>query len=224
MQKSPIFKLFLSIFLISCTHSQIEKLITEEEILYEQGNYKEAIKKLDEVIKRDPKNAGAYINRGANKSALEDFESANSDYQKALELIPNNRLALFNIGNNFKKLGKSDLAVENYNKALKVKGGQQIFVEFVPNENTELFEFYVPTYQIAYERGMAYYDLGELGYAFQDFNYALENNFEAANCHYFLGLVYYSGEQKDKACDEFNLAKQLNDKDAEKAFQRYCTD
>jgi tetratricopeptide (TPR) repeat protein len=71
---------------------------------------------------------------------------------------------------------------------------------------------------------MAYYDLGELKYAFHDFNYALENNFQPAECHYFLGMVHYSGGQKDKACVEFNLAKQLNDKDAEKAFQAYCTD
>lgn len=224
MQKSPIFTLFLSIFLISCAHSQSEKLIAEEEILYEQGNYKEAIKKLDEAIKKDSKNAGAYINRGTNKSALEDFEGANSDYQKALELIPGNRLSLFNIGNNYKRLGKPKLAVENYNKALHVKDGQYVFVEFVPNENTDLIEFYVPTYQIIYERGMAYYDLGELEYAFHDFNYALEKNFESAKCHYFLGMVHYSGGQKDKACVEFNLAKQLNDKDAEKSFQAYCTD
>lgn len=224
MHKSSIVLFLTLILLISCAQPQSEKLTVEEEILYEQGNYKEAIRKLDEAIKIDPKNARAYINRGTNKSALEDFEGAILDYQKVLELIPGNRLSLFNIGNNYKRLGKPELAVENYNKALHLKDGQQVFVEFVPNENTDLIEFYVPTHEIMYERGMAYYDLGELEYAFHDFNYALENNFQTAECHYFLGMIHYAGGQKDKACDEFILGKQLNDKDAEKAFQAYCAD
>ncbi len=216
--------LFALCFLINCNEYQSKKLFAEEEVLYKQGKYEEAINLMDLAIKNDPKNIGAYINRGTNKSALQDFEGAIIDYQKVLELDPHNKLALYNIGNNYKRLGKPELSIENYNNALKLKDNQKFIIEITPEESFDSAEFYVSIHEIAFERGIAYYDLGKFKNAFQDFNYALDKNYYPAECHYWLGLVYYSCGEKEKACNEFQIAKQMNDKEAEEVIAKYCID
>ena len=61
---------------LSCDFKTAKDYFTEAEQLEEQGKYKEAISILDKAILKDNKLLGAYINRGANKSAIGDFKGA----------------------------------------------------------------------------------------------------------------------------------------------------
>ena len=61
----------------------------DAERLEEQGKYKDAIQVLDKAISKDQNFLGAYINRGADKSALGEFLQnfiGDSEYNKGVSM------------------------------------------------------------------------------------------------------------------------------------------
>ncbi|WP_196887380.1 toxin-antitoxin system YwqK family antitoxin [Aureivirga sp. CE67] len=64
------------------------KLYNKSQELYNQGNLKGAIKKLDKVIKEDPNWAKAYFARGTMKLNSFDFDEAIEDFNKAIKIEP----------------------------------------------------------------------------------------------------------------------------------------
>src|SRR5690606_5871077 len=154
--------LTILLLLTSCDFKTAKDYLTEADKLSEQKRYREAIELLDKAIQKDPKYLGAYINRGADKSALGDFEAAIEDYKAVLQIDPKNTLALFNIGNNYKRLDNFNKAVEYYNQAFDTKGGQLLYIDYTPNDFIDLTDFDVLGHQIHYERGIAYYNLDSL--------------------------------------------------------------
>src|SRR5688572_26803655 len=110
------------ILLSGCQTKSANDYFAEAEILEGQAKYKEAIALLDKAIGLDQKFLGAYINRGADKSALNDFKGAIEDYQHVVAIDPKNTLAYFNIANNYKRLEEYKVAVDYYNKAYQSKG------------------------------------------------------------------------------------------------------
>lgn len=77
--------LILAIF-TSCASKSTEYYFSEAEKLSDEEKYEEANLLLDKVIEKDNKFLGAYINRGANKAALNAFEEAIKDYEEVLKL------------------------------------------------------------------------------------------------------------------------------------------
>ena len=59
----------------------------------------------------------AYTNRGNAKTNLGRHQEASTDYDKAIELNPNNAKAYYNRGQLKRKLGKEEEAVEDFKKA-----------------------------------------------------------------------------------------------------------
>ncbi len=53
------------------------------------GNYKLAISYYDSALKKNPKHASSYFNRGLSKIIIEDNEGAILDFTKYITLIPN---------------------------------------------------------------------------------------------------------------------------------------
>jgi tetratricopeptide (TPR) repeat protein len=214
--------LILLTSLIACDFKSAEEYFADAAKLSEQEKYKEAIALLDKAIEKDNKFVGAYINRGADKSSLGDYKAAIEDYNKVLLIDPKNTLALYNIGNNYKRLKDYITAIEFYNKAFDTKGGQKIYLDLTPNDFVDQSENDVPGYQIHYERAIAYYRIDSLENAYADFKVSLNKNYMTADCFYWIGLIYISRGQKDKACENFNKSKELGDKDAEIEIDKYC--
>lgn len=75
-----------------------------------EGNYPAAIKEYDEAIRRDPKNASFYNNRGTAFSKLMDYGRALEDIQKALELDPKYVKA-------YMRRGNIEFALKQYHRA-----------------------------------------------------------------------------------------------------------
>lgn len=218
--------LIILIYLISftaCDFKSAEDYFEEAEKLSGQEKYKEAILLLDKAIEKDNKYIGAYINRGADKSALGDYKSAIEDYKNVLKIDPKNTLAFYNIGNNYKRLKDYRTAIENYNKAFDTKGGQQIYLDLTQNEFINS-EYDVPGHQIHFERGIAYYYIDSLSKAVDDFRTSINKNYMTAECHCWLGYIYQSSGQMDVACKNFRRAKELGDKDAAEELKKYCNE
>ena len=70
---------------------KIELLKEEAEKYAEAGNYEEAIRCYDEIIKLDPEDSEIYYDRGNTYSNLEKYEEAIQDFKKVLELDPEDR-------------------------------------------------------------------------------------------------------------------------------------
>ncbi len=222
--KQVIFILTIILLLPSCYFKTAQDDLNEADKLSEKKKYKEAIELRDKAIQKDPKYFGAYINRGADKASLGDFKGAIEDYKNVLQIDPKNTLALFNIGNNYKRLDDFKTAVEYYDKAFDTKGGESIYLDFIPNDFIDLSEFDVPGHEIHYERGIAYYYIDSLQRAFNDFNAAIQKNYMTAECYYWIGFIYISTGQTELACENLKKSKQLGDKDAEAELKKNCNE
>lgn len=205
-----------------CDFKSADTYFEEAERLSDRGKYREANILLDKAIGKDAKHIGAYINRGANKSALGYYEEAIEDYEKVLILDSLNTLAFFNIGNNYKRRGICYTAIDYYNKAFQSKGGEELYLDFVPNHFFNIDDFDVPGYEINYERGIAYYCAGNMQQAFKDFTNSIDKQYLVPECHYWIGLIHLSAGDTISACESFNISKQLGDMDAENASREYC--
>ena len=206
----------------SCDLKSAKDYFAEAEKLEEQERYKEAIALLDKAISKDKDFLGAYINRGADKSALGDFTAAISDYKIVTSLDPKNTLAYFNIGNNLKRLGDNKSAVEFYNRAFATKGGDGIYLDMQPNALIDLSSFDVQGHEIFYERGIALYQIDSLKKAYSDFQNCISKNYMTAESSYWIGNIFLVNGNKEKACEFFNRAKALGDTDAQNSIRKYC--
>lgn len=210
------------LLLTGCDFKSAEDYLNEAEKLENKGQYEEAIHLLDKAIEKDPEYLGAYINRGADKAALGDYQEAIKDYQKVVELDSDNTLALFNIGNSYKLLEDYSTAIEYYNKAFETKGGGLLYIDYTANDFVDLSTFDVPGHEIAYERGLAYYDLDSLPLSVNDMQVCIQKNYMVKESHYMIGACYFKAGQMKKACNEYEIAANMGDKDAQEMIRINC--
>ena len=77
-------------------------------------------------IELNPKYIKAYINRGAARSAVDDFLGAIADYSRALELNPNDPYAFYLRAYNKSRMGDYFAAIKDYTIAI---GLNPVFAE-----------------------------------------------------------------------------------------------
>ncbi|MBE9592380.1 MAG: tetratricopeptide repeat protein, partial [Proteobacteria bacterium] len=154
----------------------------------------EKIAEGDEIIERVRVNmAVSYNNRGNAYYELKKQEKAIEDYNKAIELNPEDAMAYNNRGAAYAKLKKQEKAIEAYNKA----------IELNPEDAT------------AYNnRGTTYYELKKQEKAIEDYNKAIELNPGYAMAYNNRGNAYAKLKKQEKAIEDYNKAIELNPEDA----------
>jgi protein O-mannosyl-transferase len=80
--------------------------------------WENSITLFDDIIKKKPKVAVAYHNRGLAKQQLGDLTGAQSDFEKAIECDPKYVSAYNNLGEIKRALNDEESALANYQKAL----------------------------------------------------------------------------------------------------------
>lgn len=199
MPKNLIYILSISILFSSCDFKTAEDYYDLAYELEEQGKYKEAIVFLDKAIEKKPDLKPALLNRGADKSALNDYSGAIKDYELILKYDSDNTLALMNIGNNYKRLKNYKKSVEFYTEALNSKGAiksDSIYLELnYPNEWDKESDYYVRKHEIEFERGISYVYLKEYANGIKDLKQAIKYNYELPDALSWTGHAYY--ELKD---------------------------
>ncbi|MCX6145694.1 MAG: tetratricopeptide repeat protein [Candidatus Kapabacteria bacterium] len=83
-------------------------------------NYNIVIDYYNKAIELNPRNAGAYDNRGGAKYILGNYQEAVSDYNKAIELNPRNAATYYNRGGAKYDLGNYQEAIYDCNKAIEL--------------------------------------------------------------------------------------------------------
>lgn len=136
----------------------------------------------------------AYDNRGIAYGSLGNYHQAIKDFDRAIELNPNNAVAYSNRGNAYNSLGKRQQALEDLNKAIKLD----------------------PQYFKAYNnRGNAYFGLKDYNMAIEDYKQTIKLDSQFAPAYYNVGRVYlHLGENKESRTN-FNKAALLGSKEAQ---------
>jgi stress-induced-phosphoprotein 1 len=96
---------------------------------YRDGNFSEAIKEYTESIKRDPKVAAVYLNRGLSFMKILDYGKALEDMDKSIELDPKYVKAYAKKGNIHYFLKQYHKATDDYNKGLELDPTNQECLE-----------------------------------------------------------------------------------------------
>ena len=79
-----------------------------------------AIVACNEAIRLNPKDAGAYLNRGVEWSAKGDNDRAIADFNEAIRLNPQYANAYYNRGNAWSAKGDKDRAIADFNEAIRL--------------------------------------------------------------------------------------------------------
>ena len=79
-----------------------------------------AIRGCTELIRRNPKDARAYNNRGAEYKAKGETDRAITDYTKAIKINPQLAEAYYNRGASWEKKGDKRKAIADYRQTLAI--------------------------------------------------------------------------------------------------------
>lgn len=145
-------------------------------------------------------NEAFYYNRGKQYAKDGQFDSALSDFNKALELNPNDYVVYYNRGLVYQNKENLDKAVADYSKCIEIN----------------------PNYIYAYNnRGLIYDTRREYDKALVDYNKAIQldptKSYPFAN----RGILYFNNGDYDKALTDLNQAIQLDpNNDIASAYRR----
>ncbi|MHB0772227.1 caspase family protein [Bradyrhizobium sp. 5.13L] len=141
-----------------------------------------AIAAASEAIRRDPKDANAYYNRGNAYAASADTDRAIADYTATIRLDPAHANAYYNRGNGYSIKGDTDRAIADYTATIQLD----------------------PAYANAYyNRGNAYSTKGNADRAIADYTEAVRLQPTNANAYFNRGNAYGNKGDTDRAIADY---------------------
>ncbi|WP_051380380.1 tetratricopeptide repeat protein [Bradyrhizobium sp. WSM1743] len=150
-----------------------------------KGDANPAIAAASEAIRRDPKDANAYYNRGNAYAASGDTDRAIADYTATIRLDPAYANAYYNRGNGYSNKGDMDRAIADYTATIRID----------------------PAYANAYyNRGNAYSNKGDRDRAIADYTEAVRLQPSNANAYFNRGNAYGTKGDTDHAIADYTDA------------------
>ncbi|WGV27163.1 serine/threonine-protein kinase [Halotia branconii] len=200
-----------------------QQLFQEGITKYNQGNYKQAVDNLTQVIKLEPKNALAYNRRGDAFYRLGDYQKSQADSSQAILLNPQDANAYYDRGFSAYELGKYQEAIADCTQAIKLdsKNAYAYYGRGLANTQLEQHKKAIadfskaialkPKYTDAYlQRGILHRRLKQKQAAIKDFNAIIEMNPNDARAYYQKGLTESLNQQKSAAISDYTNAINLN--------------
>ncbi len=164
----------------------------EEREIEKPLNIREEIKKLDELIKKDSKNADAFYNRGVLYASKDDVAQAIIDYTKAIGINDSHGDAFYNRGLAYVKKERYEEAVRDFGVALKLNPGSA--------------DAYC-------NRGNVKVQLKKFASAIEDYASAMEIAPEDADLYHNRGIAYRAIGDEPNALKDAEQAAQLREKE-----------
>lgn len=90
--------------------------------IFQLGRTKEALQEFDRAVALEPENPYRYASRAWIRAAMKDVDGAIEDYRKALELDPDDAIALNNLGLLEEQYGMRKSAQERFRRADTLMG------------------------------------------------------------------------------------------------------
>ena len=165
---------------------QRETLLGQANECVRKGARAQAIALITEVIKRNPSDAEAYVNRGSLQTTLGEMELAINDFTAAIRLNPNLSTAWYNRATTLTHVGRYDSAIADFTEAMRLQ----------------------PQFPAAYyNRGLVKTELGRFDAALADYTKAIEQDPKLTYCYLSRGTLYLAMGEYQSAIDDFS--KQL---------------
>ena len=161
--------------------------------------YKQEIKMLDDLIKKDSRNVDALFNRAWLYASRSDFEKAVRDYTRAIQINKGQADIYYNRGLLYVKMKKYDLAVKDFDEVIKL--------------NPRDADVYC-------NRGGVNNQLGKIDLSIKDYTEALKIRPNDADALYSRGVVYMSMGNKTKAMEDFKKAAKMGHKKAREGLKQ----
>ncbi len=175
--------------------------INQSYALYKIGEKESALAKLTQIIIEDPNNAFAYYVKGKiHKEALE-YELAINEYEKVVELIPQNDKLISELAQLYQDNEQFIKATETYIKLGKLKSSPYILDNFLAYRESAACYLNLGDY---------YSNVGNFEQAVTAYNKATqfsEDKRSIAIAYYRLGLIELKGEEYEKAIREKVLSQ-----------------
>ena len=164
---------------------------------------------------------------------LKESQEAIEDFNKAIELKPDDAQSYFSRGIAKTKLGKHEEAIEDFNKAIELKPDDAYayfsrgFAKTKSGKHEEAIEDFnkgielKPDDAYAYfSRGLAKAELGKHEEAIEEFNKGIELKPDDAYAYFSRGLAKTKSGKHEEAIEDFNKAIELKPDDAQSYFSR----
>lgn len=142
-----------------------------------------------------------YLQNGILKHRQKDFDGAIEDYDKAIKLNKSNIDAYFN-------RGTCELALKDFKSAMN---------DF--NKAIELDPKFVKAY---YSRATVFVSQAKYAQAIPDLDKAIELDHTIPNVLTLRGQIRAQTGNKKGACEDFNKAKEIGDKEADSYINQFC--
>ena len=170
---------------------QAEQMVTEAFELYENGQMRQAMEKLDSAIQQGPEHAEWYFNMGLTLDGLEEYEKAIEFYEKALECMPDDVEIINCLGVNYTRTACYDLALSTFERIEKLD----------------------PDFEPAYcNRIITYTEMGHYDKAEQMFYMAQQINPDCPLCYYNIGNSLFTQAEYERAIWCWDKCAQLDPK------------
>jgi tetratricopeptide (TPR) repeat protein len=164
-------------------------LLNRSKIRREDGDHKGALGDCKKSILLNPKNPGAYCNRGVVYEKMGLISEAIKDYSMAISLNSKYASAYYNRGSLSGVMGKYGKAVEDFNVAIAVN----------------------PKFTLSYlNRAIAFKKMGKVDKAIQDYDTIIEIDPGYAQAYCNRGVAFAETGRLDDAMNDLNKAIELD--------------
>ena len=173
------------------------------------GKYESAIKRYDEALNINPRNAALYYNRGHVWHIMGELDNAVNDYTKALEVNKEYVDAYHSRGMALFKKSNYDLAISDFTKALQLN----------PDNYSKI--------GLYFNRAYAWFKVGDYDRAIDDYTESIRiggitkiTPTDKAEAYYFRAKAWYEKANFENAISDYTKAIDINAKYAQALFDR----
>jgi tetratricopeptide (TPR) repeat protein len=148
---------------------QVDAMLKQATACVREKKPGRAVAILTQIIKNDPTNASAYLNRGSAQATLGELSFALNDYSTALRLAPDMVEAWYDRGTALLHMRRFEGAIADFTEAIRLK----------------------PDFALAYcNRGLSEVELGRYDDAIADYAIAIGKEPDLTYCHANRGNLY----------------------------------
>lgn len=187
----------VAFLLISCGGEEAPK----GDLLFESGNYKEAIQAYDEYLKLHPSHAPSYYNRGRSYEELEKYDESFKDFKKVLELEETNYNAHLSLSKHYYR-------ERAYAKSL-------IHAKKVVELNGSVAKGHLLIARCSHQ-------LGSVNEAMKAYDQAISLDSNLGEAYLYRGALHIYFKNNSRACADFKNANNLNVPEASEVLEKYC--
>ncbi len=144
--------------------------------LAQDEQYNEALQMVNKALLLEPNNADSWMIKGEIRQLSNDFQGAASDFEKVLELKPDNAYAIYRLSESYYRTEEMDLFCSCINRSISISRKENLpqddLLDFMVGQRSIVCDSTKSSY--FYNRGIAAYNKGKLDESIQWHNRAIE--------------------------------------------------